>query len=88
MPEKFALTWLIASIFSLMLAVFPRIIDSLASNLSIKTPTNFIFFFSIIFLAIINMQIMRELGRQGVQIKILAEKLAEHSIRQPRDEMK
>jgi hypothetical protein len=87
-PEKFAFTWLLASSLSLIFAVFPSVVEVLASALSIKTPSNFVFFFSIAFLALINMQIILEMGRQRAQIKILAEKLAEYSIQQPRDEMK
>jgi hypothetical protein len=41
-----------------------------------------------VFLAVINMQIILELGRNKVQIKILAEKFAELSIQYPENEKK
>jgi len=86
--EKYAITWLFVSFLALVFAVFPAIVEKLSNALSIKTPSNFIFFFAIVFLAIINMQIILELGRNKAQIKILAEKLAEASIQHPKNEKK
>jgi len=84
--EKFAATWLVVSCASLIFAIFPTLTKKMANLLSIKTPSNFIFFFAIVFLAIINMQVILELGRQKTQIRILAEKLAERSIQLPKKE--
>ncbi len=86
--EKYALTWLFVSFLSLVFAAFPAIAEKLSNVLSIKTPSNFVFFFAILFLAIMNMQIILELGRNKAQIKILAEKLAEVSIKHPKNEKK
>ena len=86
--EKYAITWLLVSFLALMFAVFPGIVEKLSNILSIKTPSNFVFFFAILFLAIINMQIILELGRSKVQIKILAEKFAELSIQHPKNKKK
>ncbi|CAN2171166.1 Protein of unknown function DUF2304 [Candidatus Nanopelagicaceae bacterium] len=86
--EKFAITWLLVSSLSLIFAVFPSMVERLANTLSIKTPSNFIFFFAIVFLAVINMQIILELGRLRVQIKLLAKKLAESTIQGPENESK
>jgi hypothetical protein len=86
--EKYAITWLFVSFLGLVFAVFPAIVEKLSNTLSIKTPSNFVFFFAIVFLAIINMQIILELGRNKAQIRILAEKLAEASIQHPKNEKK
>jgi hypothetical protein len=84
--EKYAITWLFVSFLALIFALFPGFVEKLSSALSIKTPSNFIFFFAIVFLAIINMQIILEVGRNKSQIKILVEKIAELSIQHPKNE--
>ena len=88
MEEKYAITWLFVSTLALVFAIFPGVVEKLSNALSIKTPSNFVFFFAIVFLAIINMQIIVELGRSKAQIKILAEKFAELSIHHPKNEKK
>jgi hypothetical protein len=82
-PEKFAITWLLASILALVLALFPVLVEDLAKLFSIKTPINFLFFFSIAFLALINMQVILELGKLKARVQVLAEKFAENSIQRP-----
>jgi hypothetical protein len=84
--EKFAVSWLTASVVALILALFPTATKELSSFLSIKTPSNFLFFFSITFLAFINIQLILEMGRMKIQIQALAEKLAQNTIRKPPQE--
>jgi hypothetical protein len=84
--EKFAISWLTASLVALILALFPKITMELSSLLSIKTPVNFLFFFSITFLAAIVIQLILEIGRMKIQIQVLAEKIAQGTIRKPHTE--
>ena len=81
--EKFAISWLAASLVALILALFPSATKELSDFLSIKTPINFLFFFAITFLAVINMQLILEMGKMKIQIQVLAEKLAQSTIRKP-----
>lgn len=86
--EKYAITWLFVSALALVFAVFPRVVEKLSNTLSIATPSNFVFFFAIVFLAIINMQIILELGKSKAKIQTLAEKFAELTIQHPKNEKK
>jgi hypothetical protein len=84
--EKFAISWLTASLVALILALFPTATKELSSLFSIKTPSNFLFFFSITFLAVINMQLILEMGRMKIQIQALAEKFTQNTFRKPPQE--
>lgn len=84
--EKFAVSWLTASLMALILALFPTVTKELSDFLSIKTPSNFLFFFSITFLAVINIQLILEMGRMKIQIQALAENFAQNTIRKPSQE--
>jgi hypothetical protein len=80
-PEKFAFLWLSVSIFALAISIFPGIARKMSDIFSIKTPSNFIFFFAILFLAIVNMLTVFELGKLNLQVQTLAEEIARKSVR-------
>lgn len=84
--EKFAVSWLASSVAALVFAIFPPLVKELSGFLSIKTPINFLFFISITFLAVTNIQLIFEMGKMKQQIQLLAEKLAQSSIRNPSKE--
>lgn len=68
--EKESIFWLLGAFFMLLLAIFPKFIDFLASSLNISYPPSLLFLLSIVFIFAI-------LFRQSQQISILHTKMRE-----------
>lgn len=63
LPEKYAVTWIIAAILIAILALFPELLDSISGALGIADPTNLLFFCSLVFILFMLMQLSLELAK-------------------------
>lgn len=74
--ERHTFWWLIAGALSLAVAIFPPILDGLASLLGIEEPVNLVFFVGIIVLFLVCIQQSTELTRFEERTRTLAERVA------------
>lgn len=74
--ERHTIWWLIAGAISLVFAVFPAILDGLATALGIDVPTNLVFFVGIVVLFLVCIQQSAELTRTEERTRTLAERVA------------
>ncbi|MED4889241.1 DUF2304 domain-containing protein [Lysinibacillus fusiformis] len=72
---KYALLWLLLSVISLSLAIFPSILYYIADLLSIETPTNALFLLSILLVLAIIFSLTIALSRASNKIKELSQEL-------------
>lgn len=63
LPEKYAVTWIIAAVAITILALFPGLLNSISSSLGISDPTNLLFFGSLVFILFMLMQLSLELAK-------------------------
>jgi hypothetical protein len=76
LQEKYAVLWLTVSGIALVLAVFPGLLRSVSDALGIQTPSNFLFFITIVLLVLVSVQLSYELSRHEMRIRRLAEEIA------------
>lgn len=74
--ERHALWWLCASVFGLIVTLFPGMLDWLAKLLGVADPLNLAFFGGIIVLFLVSTQQATELTRAEERTRTLAEKVA------------
>jgi hypothetical protein len=74
--ERHTIWWLIAGVLSLIVAVFPSILDGLSSLLGIDIPVNLVFFVGIVVLFLVCIQQSTELTRTEERTRTLAERVA------------
>jgi hypothetical protein len=74
--EKYALLWLLVSVGSLLLALFPELLDWLARVSGFGLPVNLLFFGSFLVLLAVSMQLSLEVGRREAETERLAEEIA------------
>jgi hypothetical protein len=67
---------LIAGTLSLLVAIFPAILDALARFLGIDVPVNLVFFVGIVVLFLVCIQQSTELTRSEERTRTLAERVA------------
>lgn len=73
---KYALSWLIVSIFVLIMVVFPNLMEKLAEFLGIASPVNMIFFLGFIFSLAIILILTVALSINAGSVKRLNQKIA------------
>jgi hypothetical protein len=73
--EKYAVIWVVISIATLVVAVFPALLSGTARLLGIQTPSNLLFFGSLIVLFAVSLQLSREVGLLEEQSRRLAEEV-------------
>jgi hypothetical protein len=73
--EKYAVIWVLISIATLVLAVFPTLLKSTAELVGIQTPSNLLFFGSVVVLFAVSLQLSREVGLLEDQSRRLAEEV-------------
>ena len=88
LQEKYAVLWLGVSGAALILAVFPGILRWVTDVLRVETPSNLLFFVTIVLLLLVAIQLSYELSRHEARIRRLAEEVAllEREIRDDKDE--
>jgi hypothetical protein len=71
--EKYAVIWVLISVATLVLAVFPRLLVMVSALVGISTPSNMLFFASLVVLFAVSLQLSREVGLLEEQTRRLAE---------------
>ncbi|PJJ61732.1 DUF2304 domain-containing protein [Compostimonas suwonensis] len=74
--ERHAFWWLLAAVLSLVIAIFPSVLEFVASALGIEVPANLAFFVSIVILFIVSVQHSAELTKLEDKTRVLAEHTA------------
>lgn len=74
--EKYAVLWLLVSGVSLVLALFPALVQWLSAALGVQTPSNLLFFVTVVLLVLVSVQLSYELSRHEMRIRRLAEEIA------------
>jgi len=72
---KYALLWILMSITSLCLAIFPIILFQIAEILNVETPTNALFLMAILLILAIIFSLTIALSRASNKIKNLSQEL-------------
>ncbi|MEY8329145.1 DUF2304 domain-containing protein [Lachnospiraceae bacterium 48-33] len=73
---KYALSWLVVSIFVLIMVLFPNLMEKLAEFLGIASPVNMIFFLGFIFSLAIILILTVALSINAGSVKRLNQKIA------------
>lgn len=73
--EKYAVIWVLISLATLVLAVFPTLLRDTANLVGIQTPSNLLFFGSVLVLFAVSLQLSREVGLLEDQSRRLAEEV-------------
>ena len=73
--EKYAVIWVVISLGTLVVAVFPPVLRWVAELVGIQTPSNLLFFTSLIILFAVSLQLSREVGLLEEQSRRLAEEV-------------
>jgi len=73
---KYTLLWILSGIFMLFASIYPKSVAFISDILGISQPINFLFFFSIIFLLIMLLQMTIILSKYKNNIYEIAQKLA------------
>lgn len=81
--ERHAIWWLAAGFVSLLLAIFPGLLQGLSDALGIEIPVNLLFFVSITALFFAYLQASTELVKLEDKVRTLAEHVALLEIKNP-----
>jgi hypothetical protein len=73
--EKYAVIWVVISLGTLVVALFPPLLGWVAGLVGIQTPSNLLFFSSLIILFAVSLQLSREVGLLEEQSRRLAEEV-------------
>lgn len=73
--EKYAAIWVVIAVGTLVVAVFPGLLRWVADLVGIQTPSNLLFFGSLIVLFAVSLQLSREVGLLEEQSRRLAEEV-------------
>lgn len=76
LKEKYAVLWLLFGAGALFFALFPAALNWLARVLGVETPSNLLFFVTIVLLVLVGVQLSYELSRNEAKIRRLAEEVA------------
>ena len=79
--EKYAAIWVVIAIGTVVVAAFPQLLRGLADLLGIQTPSNLLFFGSLIVLFAVSLQLSREVGLLEEQSRRLAEEVGTLTMR-------
>lgn len=71
--EKFAVLWLVVAVAALVVAVYPPLLDRLASLLGFAVPANLLFLVSVGLLLAVSVQLSFEVSRLERNLSRLAE---------------
>jgi hypothetical protein len=74
--EKYAVLWLVVGGLTIILGIFPSLLDWAASLVGIKVPANLLFALSIVLLVGVGLHVSRELTVLEEETRILAEEVA------------
>ena len=74
--EKYAVLWLLFSGGALFFSVVPGALRAVSDALGVETPSNLLFFVTIVLLILVSVQLSYELSRHEARIRRLAEEVA------------
>jgi hypothetical protein len=74
--EKYAVLWLLMSGAALIFSIVPGALRGLSDVLGVETPSNLLFFITIVLLVLVAVQLSYELSRHEARIRRLAEEVA------------
>lgn len=74
--EKYAVLWLLMSGAALLFSLVPGALRGLSDALGVETPSNLLFFITIVLLVLFAIQVSYELSRHEARIRRLAEEIA------------
>lgn len=74
--EKYAVIWAFVAATTVIVAVFPGLLDAAARFLGVQVPANLLFFGAIMLLLVISVQLSYEIGRLEERTRTLAEEVA------------
>ena len=76
LPEKYAVIWLVAAIVSIIMSIFPSILDNLSSFFGISQPINLLFVAGFFIVLLLLMQLSLELARTRDELRRVVQSLA------------
>lgn len=76
LPEKYAVIWLLAAVASVLLAIFPQVLEELSSFFGISQPINLIFFAGFFVVLLLLMQLSLELARTRDDLRRVVQAMA------------
>lgn len=76
LQEKYAVLWLTVSGIALIAAIFPGLLRGVSNALGVQTPSNLLFFITVVLLVLVSVQLSYELSRHEMRIRRLAEEIA------------
>ena len=76
MKEKYAALWLIVGVIMIVLALFPKLLDSLSRLVGIETLVNLLFLLAIIMLMGISLHLTLAISKITDDMRTLAEEVA------------
>ncbi|WP_336249245.1 DUF2304 domain-containing protein [Stomatohabitans albus] len=74
--EKYALQWILLGLVSVVLALFPNLLNALASVLGIADPPNLLIFLGVWFLIGVIVHLTLETNKLEERVRVLAEEIA------------
>lgn len=74
--EKYAVLWIIVGIGTLILSVFPQLLDQASSLVGIQIPANLLFIMTLILLVGVCLHLSHEQSQAEDEVRILAEEVA------------
>jgi hypothetical protein len=76
LPEKYAIIWLVAAVVSVILSIFPGILNAVAAFFGIAQPINLIFFAGFFVVLLLLMQVSLELARTRDELRKVVQNIA------------
>jgi Uncharacterized conserved protein len=76
LKEKYAVLWLLLSGAAFLFSVVPGALRTVSDALGVETPSNLLFFVTIVLLVLVAVQLSYELSRHEARIRRLAEEVA------------
>ena len=74
--EKYAVLWLVVGSLTIVLGLFPSMLDFAAAAVGVRVPANLLFALSIVLLVGVGLHVSRELTILEDETRILAEEVA------------
>lgn len=76
LPEKYAVIWLVAALVSIVMSIFPGILDALAGFFGIAQPINLLFVAGFFIVLLLLMQLSLELARTREELRKAVQRMA------------
>ncbi|MCY4727816.1 DUF2304 domain-containing protein [Nocardioides sp. STR2] len=74
--EKYAVIWVVVAMSTVLLVVFPSLLDRASDLLGVQVPSNLLFFAASMLLLLLSIQFSYEIGRLEDRTRTLAEEVA------------